>query len=109
MRKLGTLGGESFALAINDGGQIAGTYGGRHGVPRAGVFLWENGTMYAAGLDDKSWTLAGIAAFNNLGRMTGRARNRSTGEETAVLVINLFPSPPGPASMRLLRSDVPLC
>jgi len=89
IRDLGTLPGDvsSQALGINERGQVVGLSSGAGGVR---AFLWENGVMkdlntlkapgYTAHLE-----IAGD--INDIGEITGRAFDSSTGERPAFLAI----------------------
>ncbi len=44
---LGNLGSENWAVAVNDAGQVTGNYQDEEG--KVNVFLWDSGTMVAAG------------------------------------------------------------
>jgi probable HAF family extracellular repeat protein len=89
IRDLGTLPGDvsSQALGINERGQVVGLSSGAGGVH---AFLWENGVMkdlntliapgYAGRLE-----IAGD--INDIGEITGRAFDPSTGERPAFLAI----------------------
>lgn len=60
---LGTLGGDSYAVAVNDLGQVAGNYLDRNDNPNG--FIWQLGTM-------RSVMLSGQAsAINNQGQVVG--------------------------------------
>lgn len=60
---LGTLGGDSYAVGVNDLGQVAGNYLDQNGNPNA--FIWQQGTM-------RSVMRSGQAsAINNQGQVVG--------------------------------------
>jgi len=76
MKDLGTLGGtDSLALAINQGGQVAGVSllntatNPETGLPAAHPFLWENGKMQDLGT--LGGTLGQAAAINDSGQVIG--------------------------------------
>jgi probable HAF family extracellular repeat protein len=82
MRDLGTLGGpDTWAVFINDRGQIAGTsytsddVDPHTGTPPVGVFVWQNGRMKNIGnLGGDNGILSAyniVNAFNNRGEVTG--------------------------------------
>lgn len=60
---LGTLGEESYAVALNDRGQVVGNYLDRAG--RVNAFVWENGTMRAIATPGQA------RQINNLGQIVG--------------------------------------
>jgi probable HAF family extracellular repeat protein len=89
IRDLGTLPGDvsSQALGINERGQVVGLSSGAGGVR---AFLWENGvmkdlnTLKAPGYTNR---LEIAGDINDIGEITGRAFNPSTGERPAFLAI----------------------
>ena len=73
---LGTLGGDSLAVAVNEGGQVIGrsmTGSGEH------AFLWEDGQMTSLGVLEPEDRYSRALAVNDAG-------TRTVGLERAVLV-----------------------
>jgi probable HAF family extracellular repeat protein len=60
---LGTLGGESYAVAINDQAQVAGNYLDQNNNPNA--FIWQDGTMRGIMQSGQA------SAINNKGQVVG--------------------------------------
>jgi probable HAF family extracellular repeat protein len=76
LRDLGTLGGSSsFALAINDRGQVVGTSATADG--RNHTFLWTNGRMRQLPLDS-------VSGINNRGQVAGGVITEGGGFHAAV-------------------------
>jgi probable HAF family extracellular repeat protein len=78
MRDLGTLGGpDSFAVYVNDGGQVAGwSYtnaiaNAATGVPTQDPFLWQDGRVRDLG--SFGGTLAFVGGLNNSGEVVGQS------------------------------------
>jgi probable HAF family extracellular repeat protein len=76
MRDLGTLGGpDSFAVAVNETGQVAGFSftdsipSPTFGFPTVHPFLWDQGRMIDLGTFGGTFT--GVSALNNRGQVTG--------------------------------------
>lgn len=95
---LGTLGGTSNATAINRHGQIVGYSDNTGGVGNTRAVMWDGGvlidlnsfldaTTVAAG-----WTLYDARGINDLGWISGQARNYMTGEQHAY-VLSVVPEP----------------
>ena len=60
---LGTLGGDSYAVGVNNLGQVAGNYLDANGNPNA--FIWQQGTMSSV------MPLGQASAINNIGQVVG--------------------------------------
>ena len=69
MTDLGTLGGDSEALAINESGQVAGYSGSK-------PFIWGNGVMTALELPP-GFTSGRAQGLNNLGHVVGQMNGAS--------------------------------
>jgi hypothetical protein len=84
------MGTQTPALAdINNRSQVVGAYStGDAGNPSE-IFLWEGGTNYAVEPTDTAWDLDHPAAINDAGVILAHGRNRTTGQQGAVLLTPL--------------------
>lgn len=78
---LGTLGGStSFALAVNDAGQVTGNAQTAPGnpAPRLNAFVWQNGVMTNLGVLPGSNNFSRGYAINNAGVVVGESDNNTS-------------------------------